>query len=145
MNQRPIKFRVRETIGNTIYGYEKFEYGRWHHQAFDGNEFSRWYLGAWNYKNTIREQYTGLKDKNGKEIYEGDVVKGDGIYNDKKVVLIGKIEFEDGCFNLLWKWESPEGSETYSVKPLAKENKYLEVISNIYESKHLLDNIDTKR
>ena len=72
-------------------------------------------------------QYTGLKDWDGKEIYEGDIVEIDcGTYKDK-----GVIQFNDGmfyCFNY--------GFEHAQLNP-----PDLEVIGNIYENPDLLENI----
>lgn len=65
-------------------------------------------------------QYTGLKDKNGVEIYEGDKVKAN--FYGKEV--IGEIGFSDGCFLL---WNSCVSDNQLFVFT------DIEVIGNIYE------------
>lgn len=80
---------------------------------------------TWATKDIILEQYTGLKDKNGKEIFEGDIYKD--IYKDKNE--IGIIEFKIGCF---WCVSDDDPFEISSM------NVYLEIIGNIHENLELL-------
>jgi uncharacterized phage protein (TIGR01671 family) len=80
------------------------------------------------------QQYTGLIDKNGTEIWEGDIVKYDdtnfgygGQYDkDHDGYLYTFVTFEDGCFCF------KDGLELYN------HNKVCEVIGNIYEQPELL-------
>lgn len=72
------------------------------------------------------EQYTGLKDKNGKEIYEGDIVRWTDNYDEN-----GYIDFGDGCFLVNWSINS-ERINGDMVDDL-------EVIGNIHENADLLE------
>ena len=78
------------------------------------------------HENTVG-QYTGLKDRNGKEIYEGDKVKGKDNYN-YGLPFNGTVGFKDGSFVIIGDIITHYRWMDYQI----------EVIGNIHENPELL-------
>ena len=80
-------------------------------------------------------QFTGLKDKNGKEIYEGDILKSTPgwatFFIDDKREHISVVEFVGSGF------KGNYSGTLYNLDRL--DMAYTEVIGNIYENPELLE------
>ena len=155
--QRKIKFRGKEIdTGKWVYGGLFKEPAP--PQCFEKNlEDKYWivypdprYMPDWNLpykmvrtdvdKETVG-QYTGLKDKNGKEIYEGDVVKVKLYKGEEEKYFIGKVEYFGGNFIV----DADNNSEyhVYDLDGFGIDYRYnledCEVIGNIYDNPELLE------
>ena len=87
----------------------------------------------------ILMQYTGLKDKNGKEIYEGDIVRGvfrKGVIG-KADITLGEIRFYAPSFYICPHNES-KFIMPFNDNILVEKNTCYEIIGNIYENPELL-------
>lgn len=85
-------------------------------------------------------QFTGLKDRNETEIYEGDILRLNQQYSYY-------VSFENGCFYLYHTELKDETGEDYRWGPIFRLEKLgfqVEVIGNIYENPELLKHKEVK-
>ena len=73
-------------------------------------------------------QYTGLCDKNGKKIFEGDIIAFTAYGFD----YVGTVEFADGSFSVMCEHASP-----FLDQAVSKHGAY--IIGNMHDNPELLD------
>ena len=132
---REILFRGR---GNT-----KYNDGEWYYgvpvRDFEGD----WQICTDNSKRTVIPetigQYTGLKDKNGTKIFEGDMIKPFDDEIDKMVVKFNFGQFllclygERG-YMAEYGWEESGNYGCFEAEPLSSYGDDIEVIGNIHDN-----------
>lgn len=100
-----------------------------------GNQWSLWTEEGMvcDSNDAVLMQYTGLKDKNDQEIYEGDILKE--YYEGEPDILV--VSFEDGCF-MVRQINTPNADYTLNGCDLGNTL----VIGNIYENPELLEGVN---
>ena len=116
---------------------ERFKFRIWDKESqkyHNGMEVFDYMRGVLSPDKYVMEQSTGLKDKNGKLIYEGDIV-AEEYYNGKlsrpSVVKYG--EFNCSCCNGVYGWYFDDGD--------IREVERCVVLGNIHENGNLIEGI----
>ena len=121
--------------GEWIYGYYVHQYGSYQIYVADTNigefEFDQIHIDP-----ETAGQFTGLTDKNGKKIFEGDIVKTD---SKDTFMVYGKpyvVEFDDEyeC-GFVMRWKKVE----HLFGDIWNKSEILEIIGNIHDNPELLE------
>jgi uncharacterized phage protein (TIGR01671 family) len=117
---REIKFRVWEKKEKQF-----VDFGSAHAHYGLGGEFK--------HPNLVFQQFTGLKDKNKEEIYEGDIIQTNTFGNK----VIGVIEYVKDSFVITGRYMNKKNSVLSHFDCYGNMN-VLEVIGNVFENPELI-------
>ena len=121
---REIKFRAQDIASN------KWLFGDLRHHKDDVWIFDQGGTKGEQVKRETVGQFTGLRDINGKDIYEGDIL--DVYYADEESYL--EVRFVRGVFAFLW-----NGDLDDEFPCNAPTHEWAKVIGNIYDNPELLN------
>lgn len=131
---REIKFRAWDKGHNVMREIQKM--------SFKNGKMMTYKWSMWFGEETLSEpmQYTGLKDKNGKEIYEGDYLTVSGYnYDEPEGDWEGEVsmnEMEIGIFGICC---DTGDKGFFPLREIGGEYRTIyEVVGNIYENPELL-------
>ena len=124
---REIKFRAQDIASN------KWLFGDLRHHKDDVCIFDQGGTKGEQVKRETVGQFTGLRDINGKDIYEGDFL--DVSYADEESYL--EVRFVRGVFAFLW-----NGDLDDEFPCNAPTHEWAKVIGNIYDNPELLNKED---
>lgn len=133
---REVLFRGKRINGEWVYGYLLKMFGELSIMCFDDEN------NIYPVDEQSVGQYTGLTDKNGNKIFEGDIVLKEGI---KNIICFGEANIL--CCGCCYDYHSIVGffrKDPFSGKVFAEEEDYkdFEVVGNIFDSKGVSKNGD---
>lgn len=139
MNNRIYKFRAWDKVKNEWIPFDTISFTKENTLESVLWDWKEEGAEQWvDYPNFILSQYTGLTDKHGKEIYEGDIVEYDKGFQNKPFYNLFKLEigFSRGSFLLL----DPEDKGSYrgGFSAFYLHTPCLTVIGNVFEHPNLL-------
>lgn len=136
------KFRIYDDIDKKMYPVSKINFDTGEVFYYDDPDLPFPTVRRVKIEKTDLMQFTGMLDKKGKEIYEGDIVKKEFYinYEDhyKSDEYIGHIVFENGTF--LIKDEIKKVNRILGpLEDFTEDFKHLEVIGNVYKNPYMLE------
>lgn len=148
-------FLKEDTTLSPIYNskeqYEKDKKANEHHLILF-NGFSDWNLPKTHYQSEVDGdsigQYTGLRDDNKKEIYEGDIVKCVDINSGSEFVAVVEFGNPNGEYSWGWQLRHIKGDkpnlDILLWIDMEESGASCAVIGNIYENPELLNPADSE-
>ena len=119
---REILFRGKRIFdGKWVYGFA--------YKQYSAAKVEEWYIRAFETDYLVIPetvcQFTGITDKNGKKVFEGDIID----YNGE----LGKVVYcnDDAAFDVFFDTWNTDFSVLYA--------RYIEVVGNIYDNPELLE------
>lgn len=138
---REILFRGKLKQDNLPYRKDEWVYGNFVFLT-DGNRHIPHIYGFGEVIPETIGQYTGLTDKNGKKIFEGDIVKEEDCVHNGEVQIYGRkwvVYFDKGVF---FGWR--KGYKSCGLSKFIPNISGIEVIGNIHDNPELLKEADNE-